>query len=78
MKGQIKTANKSRMQHRTADKLVYCHETLHLQSEVQSAGWQAPVVEHESDTDSDEEASDTEKDLTDIVFSEGTLALLMQ
>ena len=34
---------KVRMQHRTADKLVYCHEMIHLQQCVQSAGWTADV-----------------------------------
>ena len=78
--GQIKTANKSRMQHRTADKLVYCHETLHLQHKMQNAGWKADVVEHEcsTDDDSDSAASDEEKDLNDEIFSSETLALLMQ
>ena len=32
--GQIQTANKSRMAHQTADKLVYCHEFLHMCSSV--------------------------------------------
>jgi hypothetical protein len=76
--GQIKSANKSRMQHRTADKLVYCHETLYLQNKLQSAGWQPDVVAHETDEESASEASDEEKDLTDEIFSPDTLALLMQ
>ena len=68
------------MQHRTADKLVYCHETLHLQQKMQDAGWKADVIEHEcpTDTDSDSEGSDEEKDLNDKIFSAETVALLMQ
>ena len=76
--GQIKSANKARMQHRTADKLVYCHETLHLQEKLQSAGWQADVVAHESDTDSDGCASDEEGDMNAEILAPETLALLMQ
>ena len=76
--GQIKSANKSCMQHRTSDKLVYCHETLHLQEKLQSAGWQADVVAHESDTDSDGCASDEEGDMNAEILAPETLALLMQ
>ena len=42
--GQIKTAGKSRMQHKVADKLVYSHETIHLQNKLQDAGWEAEGV----------------------------------
>ena len=48
------------MQHKTADKLVYCHEAMHLQLRMQDAGWEADVERWESDTDSD--ASDAERD----------------
>ena len=61
-----------------ADKLVYSHETIHLQNKLQDAGWEAEVVAHESDSDSDEAASDEEKDLAEDIFSEETVLLLMQ
>ena len=58
--GQIQTAGKSRMAHKTVDKLVYCHEAMHLQLRMQDAGWTADVERHESDEDSDD--SDAERD----------------
>ena len=76
--GQIKTANKSRMQHRTADKLVYCHETLHLQNKLQDANWEPDVVQHETDGESASDASDEEKDLADELSAPETLLMLMQ
>ena len=59
--GQIKTASRSRMSHAVGDKLVYCHETLHLQNKVQKASYKQKVEKWDSDSDSDE--SDDEKDL---------------
>ena len=50
--GQIQTAQKARMKHQTADKLVYCHEAMHLQQRMQDAGWTADVERWESDSDS--------------------------
>ena len=70
--GQIKTANKSRMQHATADKLVYCHETMHLQDSLQSASWVADLPRWESDSDSGTDEEDGDAD-----FSEETILLLM-
>lgn len=40
------------MKHSTADKLVYCHESLHLEQKMQSAGWAPDVERWDSDTDS--------------------------
>ena len=46
---------------------------------MQSAGWKADVVAHESDTDSEDGNSDEEKDLSqEVVFSAETLVMLMQ
>ena len=39
--------------HGTADKLVYCHEAMHVQQRMQGAGWSADVERWESDEDSD-------------------------
>ena len=33
--GQVKTTARSRMKHETGDKLVYCHEALHLKGKLQ-------------------------------------------
>lgn len=66
--GQIRTHQKARMKHSTADKLVYCHEALHLELKMQDAAW-SPEVERWDDDDSDEsddDASDAEDD-----FAEG-------
>ena len=52
--GQIQAAHKTRMAHRTADKLVFCHETMHTQQRMQDAGWSADVPRWESDEDSDD------------------------
>ena len=60
--GQIQGAHKSRMSHRTADKLVYCHEAMHVQLRMQDAGWSADVERHESDEDSDGSATERDAD----------------
>lgn len=51
--GQIRSANRSRMQHKTADKLVFCKESLHLEAKLQGADWVPDVEKWESDEDSD-------------------------
>ena len=53
--GQIKTRERSRMSHAIGDRLVYCHEALHM---LQKAGYEQKVVKWDSDSDSD--ASDEE------------------
>ena len=35
--------------YKTADKLVYCHEAMHVQLRMQDAGWSADVERWESD-----------------------------
>ena len=54
--GQIKNNKRIRLSHEKADKLVYCHEALHLQNKLQKAGYEAKVERW--DTDSDSNASD--------------------
>ena len=51
-----------RMAHKTADKLVYCHEAMHVQLRMQDAGWSADVERHESDEDSDDSATGRDAD----------------
>ena len=59
--GQIKTKARSRMGHSTGDKLVYCHEALHMRAKLQDAGYTQHTDKWDSDSDSDE--SDDEQDL---------------
>ena len=75
--GQIRTANRSRLKHSTADKLVYAKEALHLEQKMQDAGWEPDLERHESDTDS--EGSDEEQDFAEGVSltEEQVLALCM-
>ena len=64
--GQIKGLNKTGMAHKTADKLVYCHETMHTQLRMQNAGWSADVepwegldlTDDENDDSGNEQAED--------------------
>ena len=46
------------MSHAVGDKLVYCHEALHMQRKVQQAGYKQAVEKW--DTDSDSDSSDDE------------------
>ena len=53
--GAIKTTARVKMGHAVADKLVYCHEALHIQSKLQTASYNKQTVEKwDSDSDSDE------------------------
>ena len=58
--GQIRAANCGRMGHPIADKLVFCHESLHLRQKSQDAGYVPEAEQWESDEESDEE--DVEQD----------------
>ena len=49
--GKIKSDNRARPKHETADRLVYCHEALHLRTKMQKANYQPPVVKWD-DSDS--------------------------
>lgn len=60
MYGQIKSDHRSRLCHPKSDKLVYCHEALHLKLKLRSASSKQDVVKWESDSDSDD--SDDEAD----------------
>ena len=46
------TPSRSRMKHERGDKLVYCHEALHLRAKLQKAGYEQKAVKWESDSDS--------------------------
>ena len=48
------TAARSRMHHARADKLVYCHEALHLRAKLQKAGSEQKAVKWDADSDSEE------------------------
>lgn len=60
--GEIKTKKRSRMGHSTGDKLVYCHEALHLREKLQKTSYKQKLEKWESDSDSDDD-SDNETDL---------------
>ena len=60
--GQIITPARSRLSHTTADKLVYCHEALHLQERMQDAGWEADICPWDSDEESGNSSDDDEGD----------------
>ena len=51
--GQIKTRERGRMGHAVGDKLVYCHEALHLKDKLQKANYEQNLVKWDSDSDSD-------------------------
>ena len=59
---QIKNEKRCGFSHAKGDKLVYCHETLHLKDKLQKAGYEAKTVKWDFDSDSTDE-SDDEKDL---------------
>lgn len=61
------------MKHSTADKLVYAHESLHLESKLQDASWKPDVERWDTDSDSSCSEEDEEFDLT----SQQLLALCM-
>ena len=75
--GQIQTSQKARMRHKTADKLVYCHEAIHIQLRMQDAGWVAGVERWESDSDSDASANEADADEAVNALSEAQLSRLM-
>lgn len=52
--GQIKRANRTRLRHHVADKLVFCHEALHMRKNLSKASSKQKAVKWDSDTDSDD------------------------
>ena len=52
---------RARMGHATGDKLVFMHESLHMQLKLQTAAYRQPGEKWDSDSDSDK--SDDENDL---------------
>ena len=65
--GQIKTINRPQMSHAVGDKLVYCHEALHLREKLQKAGYKQKVEKWESDSDSESASSDEENIEADLM-----------
>lgn len=63
--GRIKSGNRTRLRHHKADKLVYCHETLHLKLKLQKAGFKQEPITWESGSDSGE---DSEAELEDLMI----------
>ena len=54
--GSIQSERRTRMGHVVADKLVYCHEAIHLAAKLQDAGYENKPAEWD-DSDSDSNAS---------------------
>ena len=52
---------RARMGHATGDKLVFMHESLHMQLKLQTAAYRQPGEKWDSDSDSDK--SDDENDM---------------
>ena len=46
------------MGHAVGDKLVFCHEALHLKNKLQKASYKQPAEKWMSDSDSDEGTDD--------------------
>ena len=66
------------MRHEVGDKLVYCHEAMHVQLRMQDAGWSADVERWESDEDSDDSEDEGEGDVAEgIRLSEVEVLRLM-
>eukprot|EP00966_Prymnesium_polylepis_P310997 7185411-Prymnesium_polylepis.1 len=66
------------MSHGTADKLVYCHEAMHVQLRMQDAGWSADVERWESDEDSDQSEDECDCDVGEALqLSEAAVLRLM-
>ena len=61
--GAVKTKARSRMGHAVGDKLVYCHEALHMRTKLQKASYRQEAEKCKWDTDSDSDVSDDESDL---------------
>ena len=52
--GRIKTTERIKLGHAVADKLVYCHESLHNIIKLQTADYKPHMEKWDSDSDSDE------------------------
>ena len=46
---RIKSKEHAQLGHAKSDKLVYCHEALHLKEKAQHAGYKAPVEKWDTD-----------------------------
>lgn len=60
--GQIKSERRTLLKHATADKLLYCHESLGMMRKVRDAGYVAEVERWHSDSDSDKSVVDDVED----------------
>ena len=66
------------MAHKLADKLVFCHESMHVQLHLQNAGWSADVQRWESDEDSQDSKGECDGDeAAASAFSEAQVLRLM-
>lgn len=59
--GRIKHKGRSVLGHAKSDKLVYCHEAIHLKNRIQHAGYRSQIQSWDSDSDSNSDLSDEEQ-----------------
>lgn len=58
--GKIKSDNRTRLGHHKSDKLVYCHEALHLKLKLQKASHTQETIKWESDSDDDDDEEEAD------------------
>lgn len=58
--GRIKSKERSALQHEKSDKLVYCHEALHLREKLQKVTFKQKVEKWVDDSDSSSDESEEE------------------
>ena len=56
---------------------IFCHEAMHVQLRVQSAGWSPDVERWESDEDSEQSGDEREGDEQEVALSEAAILRLM-
>lgn len=61
--GRIKHKGRTQLGHSKADKLVYCHEAIHLKNKLQTASYKVAIEKWDSDSDSDASEENDEEDL---------------
>ena len=74
--GQIRAANRGRMGHPVADKLVFCHESLHLRHKLQDAGYAPEIEQWDSDEESEEEDDEQDFIASTVDLTEEAILLL--
>mmetsp|Transcript_16247 Transcript_16247/g.35243 ORF Transcript_16247/g.35243 Transcript_16247/m.35243 type:complete len:103 (-) Transcript_16247:54-362(-) len=58
--GHMKTKDRGALKHENADKLVFCHESIHLHDKLHTASYKEEVEKWDSDSESDDGSDDGE------------------